>query len=94
MLDTELSPPREIVTLPSDGEALITVKMFAAALGVSESTVWDWAKTDPLFPPLVRRGERFTRVRLTQAREYIAGMSAGVAKLGPAKHAKLPAAAK
>ena len=74
--------------LPEQGEALITMKTFASAMDVSESTVWAWSKTDPNFPPLVRRGERFTRVQLSKAREYITSMTGGEAKESPAKRKK------
>jgi predicted DNA-binding transcriptional regulator AlpA len=83
----------EPVVLPSHGEALITMKTLAAAMDVSESTAWAWARTDPNFPPLVRRGERFTRLQLSAARDYIASMTGGEAKESPAKRKKSSEAA-
>lgn len=75
-----------MTSLPEHGEALITMKTFAAAMEVSESTVWGWSKSDPNFPPIVRRGERFTRIHLSKAREYIASMTTGgEAKVSPAQ---------
>ena len=40
--------------LPAEGEGLITMKALAAAMDVCEATVWDWAKTDPNFPTIIR----------------------------------------
>lgn len=54
--------------LPAEGDALITMATFAAAMEISESTAWQWSKADPEFPTLVRKGSKFTRVRLTDAR--------------------------
>ena len=73
------------VTLPSQGEALIPMKTFSGALGVTEQTGWEWLRTDPNFPQPIRRGERFTRFRLSEARDYIANLSTGAAKDFPPK---------
>ena len=72
--------PSARFALPETGEALITAKMFAAAMQVSESSLWSWAKSDPEFPRPVRRGERFTRFKLSDARAYIDSLTEGVAK--------------
>lgn len=63
---------KEFFVLPPTGEALLTPKQFQSVLGLrSQSTLWDWAKKDPNFPPAIRRGERFTRYRLSDVRQYI-----------------------
>ena len=80
------------VALPTEGEALITANTFAAALDISASTLWDWLKNDPDFPQPVRRGERFTRFKLSEARGYIAGMSSGSRKLSPVERKRAAAA--
>lgn len=91
-MDHQLQPPPltfpSTGALPEQGEALITMKTFAAAMEVHESTAWGWAKDDPNFPTLVRRGGRFTRVKLSDARDYIAGMTSGVPRESPAKRKK------
>ena len=76
--------PGELFALPETGEALLTPKMVACALGIGESALWKWAKADPDFPRPVRKGERYTRFRLTEVRIYIAGLTAGMPKPGPA----------
>lgn len=88
---TKARPPAAAV-LPAEGEALITPKEFAAALRVSISTLWAWLKADPNFPQPVRRGARFTRFHLSDARAYIAGMEAGQRKATPAERKKAAAA--
>lgn len=87
--DQQAAPPAPFqTTLPSSGEALIPMKVFADALGVSEATGWEWLRTDPAFPQPIRRGERFTRFRLSDARGYIAGLGAGTPKESPNKRRK------
>lgn len=81
--DTCPPPPltaSAICALPETGEALLTAKVLSSALGISESSLWAWAKEDERFPKPVRRGERFTRFKLSEARAYIAGLSEGKAK--------------
>ncbi len=77
--------PTESFALPETGEALLTPRLVFGALGISESTGWEWVKTDPEFPQPVRRGERFTRFRLSEVRAYIASLTSGVAKPSPAQ---------
>jgi predicted DNA-binding transcriptional regulator AlpA len=77
--------PGELFTLPESGEALLTVKQFACALGISETSLWAWARNDPEFPRPVRRGERFTRFKLTDARSYIESLQTGVRGPRPAE---------
>jgi predicted DNA-binding transcriptional regulator AlpA len=69
--------------LPAEGEGLITMKALAAAMDVCEATVWDWAKTDPNFPTIIRRGQRFTRLKLSEARAYINQLQPGKSKGAP-----------
>ena len=80
--------PGELFALPETGEALLTPKQVALALGVSEASVWAWVKSDVEFPTSVRRGERFTRFRLSEIRAYIAGLTAGVPKVSPAQRGR------
>lgn len=80
---TFIPPAKKLFALPESGEALLTDRMLAGALGISKSSLWSWVKTDPAFPQPVRRGERFTRFKLSDARAYIAGLDAGSPKVMP-----------
>lgn len=75
--------PREIFPLPSDGEALISMVEMGAALGLSESTAWDRAAKDPNFPKVLRLGPKCTRVRVSEARAYIAGIEPSPPRTSP-----------
>src|SRR4051812_24943902 len=86
--------PIESFALPETGEALLSPKTVFAALDISESTGWEWVKSDPDFPRPIRKGERYTRFRLSEVRAYIAGLTSGTAKPSPAqRRARGPAGA-
>ena len=81
-----------LVSLPAEGEALLPARVCAGAAGVSESTWWAWV-AEPGFPVQpVRRGERFTRFKLSEMRDWIASLSAGDAKESPAQRRRSKAA--
>ena len=86
------SVPKATAALPAEGDALITANTFAAALDISPSTLWEWLKNDPDFPQPVRRGERFTRFKLSDARRYMSAMSSGSRKLSPVERKRAAAA--
>lgn len=44
-------------------DALLTLRTASAVAGLSEATLYRKAKTDPTFPPLVKLGQRCTRIR-------------------------------
>lgn len=71
-------------TLPETGEAMITVQQFAAASGLSVTTIWTRIRENaPNFPQPVRDGPMYTRFRLSDVRTYLAALSAGVPKVTP-----------
>jgi predicted DNA-binding transcriptional regulator AlpA len=78
--DVAAPAAHSIVTLPETGEALLTARVLSSALGISETSLWCWVKEDESFPRPVRRGERFTRFKLSDARAYIASLQAGQPK--------------
>ena len=90
MLDSALDPtapqaPGVFHVLPETGEALLTAKVLSSALGISESWLWHLVKADDRFPRPVRRGERWTRFKLSEARAYIANLPEGQAKPKPGR---------
>ena len=44
-------------------DALLTLRTASAVAGLSEATLYRKAKSDPTFPPLVKLGQRCTRIR-------------------------------
>lgn len=90
MLDSAPAPiapqaPGVLHVLPETGEALLTAKVLSSTLGISESKLWRLVKTDDRFPRPVRRGERWTRFKLSEARAYIASLPEGQAKPKPGR---------
>lgn len=81
--------------LPVEGEALFSVGEVAAVFGVSAATIWDWSKHEPgadpdvPFPKPVRRGEKFTRWRASELREFIAAMQKTDPKPSPNPNARV-----
>lgn len=74
-----------VVALPAEGEALLTAKTCAAVLEISESTWWAWV-AEPDFPiQPVRRGERWTRFRLSEVRDWMTALTAGDPKESPSQ---------
>jgi len=71
-----LAQSTPLLALPSEGEALLTIEQVAAAYGVGAAQIWHWLKNDPTFTPKpVRKGIRFTRLRLTEVRAHMASLS-------------------
>ena len=62
--------------LPETGDGLISMGQFAQVLSVVEATAWAWAKSDPNWPPIIRRGARFSRMRIVDCRTYLAALTA------------------
>ena len=61
--------PLQAATLP---DALLTLRTAAAVAGLSESTLYRNAKSDPTFPRLVRMGQRCTRIRAGDLTAWLA----------------------
>ena len=58
-------------------DALLTLRTASALAGLSEATLYRKAKTDPTFPPLVKLGQRCTRIRAGALTAWLAS-KAGV----------------
>ena len=58
--------------IPISGEARLSPKQVAAALGYSVSTLYTRMKTDPDFPKPTKDGPKLTRWRASAIREYMA----------------------
>lgn len=56
-------------------DALLKISTAAAVAGVSESTLYRKAATDPTFPKLIRMGSRCTRIRAGDLTTWLASQS-------------------
>ncbi|MEW6706605.1 MAG: AlpA family phage regulatory protein [Pseudomonadota bacterium] len=58
--------------IPLNGEAWLSPKQFAAALGLSVSTLYNRLRDDPAMPKPTKVGPRLTRWRASAIRQYMA----------------------
>ena len=77
--------------LPETGEMMLTIRQAAEVLGQSESQTWTDIRATAGFPQPLRRGPRWTRIRASDLRAYIATLGAGKAKVTPIERKQLEA---
>lgn len=69
---TANTQPLQAVQIP---DALLTINTVSAVAGLSASTIYRKAASDPTFPKLVRMGTRCTRIRAGDLTAWLAAQA-------------------